>query len=414
MIRRHTTTAGLCWRGLVLALLLVAAPAAVAQNGGRSDREFDEDDTSQTNTALENILDRFPESDTNRDGLLDADEANRFLRQLRERNNNRDRGRNWRGRPVPTHKDLAYGPDGKHRLDLYIAEVEDSDEPTPLVVYFHGGQFITGSKSDTGTLNVDALLRAGISVASVEYRHTRESPFPAPFVDAARAVQFLRLTAQTYNLDPQRFAGHGEEAGGNLALYLALHDDLANADPTDEEIEDAQLIPDPRAALPLRPSDEDGDDEALPETPAWQTPDLLKQSTRLFCAVARHPIASFDPRSWAEHKIPMNGHERLMNKYLDVRYLEPLEDPDVIALVEDVSPLALISPGDPELLLMSQYPELELQDDTTWTIVAHHPIQSQLIAKAMRAKGNQANVRYRGMENDPGTSSVQFFIEKLK
>ncbi|MFN3167113.1 MAG: alpha/beta hydrolase fold domain-containing protein [Phycisphaeraceae bacterium] len=400
-----------------MALLLAAAPAALAQNDGRSDRGFDEDDTSQTNTMLENILDRFPDSDTNRDGILDAEEGKAFLAKLRERAENaRDRRRNWRDRPEPTHRDLAYGPDDKHRLDLYLAEVEDKDTLTPLVVFFHGGQFITGSKSDTGTLNVDALLRAGISVASVEYRHTREAPFPAPFNDAARAVQFLRLTAATYNLDPDRFAGHGEEAGGNLALYLALHDDLATANPTDEQIEDAQLNPDPQAALPPRPNDEadEAGEDALPETPAWQTPELLKQSTRLSAAVARHPIASFDPRSWAEHKVPMNGHERLINKYLDVRYLEPLEDPDVIALVEDVSPLALISPGDPELLLMSQYPDLELQDDSTWTIVAHHPIQSQLIAKAMRAKGNRATVRYRGMKNDPGTSSVDFFIEKLK
>ncbi len=361
------------------------------QQGPRSRFEFKDDDTSQNNTMLENILERYPDSDTNKDGILDAEEGRAYIAKLRERTPDRtDRGR---GTPTATHKDVAYGPDAKHRIDLYLAK---ADKPTPLVLYFHDGQFITGDEDDTGTLDVRSLLSAGISVASIDYRTVGAKPFPGPFEDAAQAVQFLRLNASQYNLDPERFAGHGEEAGGNLALYLALHDDLAQPSPKPEEATPDEA---PVAVDALKP---------------WEDPKLKTMSTRLVCAVARHPIASFDPRSWAEHKLPMNGHERLMKRYLNVRYLEPLDDDEVIKLVEDVSPLALVSQGDPDVLLMSQYTDLELTENTVWTIMSHHPKQSQLIAQAMQAKGNQAIVRYRGMTGDPGTTSVQFFLERLK
>nr|MBX2851372.1 hypothetical protein [Phycisphaeraceae bacterium] len=104
----------------------------------------------------------------------------------------------------------------------------------------------------------------------------------------------------------------------------------------------------------------------------------------------------------------------LMTKYLDVRYLDPLNDPTIIQLVEQVSPLALISAGDPPVLLLSQYEDMPLPDNTVWTIMRHHPKQAKLIASAMRAKGNQATVRYKGMRNDPGVRSTEFLINVLK
>lgn len=392
-------------------MLSLLATSAQAQRDGqrRSPYQFDDDATSLNNEMLENLIARFPEADKNEDGILDAVEGRAVVKEQGERwREQRDRRR--RGVPEPTHADVAYGPHTKHTLDLYLAK---SDDPTPLVVFFHGGQFITGDKDDTGTLDLRDLLRAGISVASVNYRFTPETTFPTPFEDAAQAVQFLRLTAAQYNLDPERFAGHGEEAGGNLALYLALHDDLATKPkrPT-QHADDAQVETTAEGAA--EPDDAKQDVPKDDDAAKWESPELATKSTRLIAAVARHPIASFDPRTWAKHELPMNGHERMMTKYLGTPYFQPMKNEVLIDIVEAVSPLALVSEGDPELLLMSQYPNLELAEDTIWTVMSHHPKQSQLIAEAMRAKGNKATVRYRGMKDDPGTSSVGFFIEKLK
>lgn len=395
----------------------------------RRDRwRIDDDDTSENNAFLERIIDRYPDADTNEDGILDADEARSFIEQQRDRRRDRRRGRWNRNRLEPTHQDIAYGPHQDHTLDLYLAE---ADQPTPLVVFFHGGQFITGSKDQLGTLQVKDLVEAGISVASVDYRDTNLQPFPAPFEDAARAVQFLRFYSAQINVDPTRIGGHGEEAGGNLALYLALHDDQAV--PRDEIEPAAPNDPDAPAdaeagengepaPLPsILPEENDGEEEGataddeldalLRDGPQpWELPEIATASTRLACVVARHPIATFDPREWKRLDLPMNDHERLMRKYLAVRYLDPVDDEDVAALVEEVSPLALASADDPPALLLSQYQDLELTDDTVWTIMRHHPKQSKLIADRLK----HATVRYRGMPEDPGTTSVEFFIEKLK
>jgi acetyl esterase/lipase len=415
-----------------------------------------DDATSDNNRMLDRILKRYPESDDDQNGKLDAEEARKFLEEQREKW--RQRG-NWRrNRIEPTFDDIKYGPADKHHFDLYRAETED---PAPLVIFFHGGQFITGDETSTRPFDIPALLATGISVASIDYRETNEAPFPGPFEDAQMAIQFIRFYAEQLHIDPTRIAGLGDEAGGNLALYLAMHDDLF-----DQATRKALLdgtIQDPRAELPEGPihlaeSDPDRakewqeakeakeaedakeaekpkedqtfdleqpqkeqdnsvasiDDIVLEELIPWETEATRAASTRLLATVALHPIASFDPRDWKKHKLPMNDHERLMTKYLNVRYLEPLNDPEVIKIVENISPLPLISGGDPPVLLISLYEDIPLPENTVWTIMRHHPRQSELIGSAMRAKGNDAIVRYKGMRRDPDIRSTDFLIKYLK
>nr|MBX2852307.1 alpha/beta hydrolase [Phycisphaeraceae bacterium] len=356
---------------------------------GSSQWEIPDDATSENNRMLKRILQRYPDADTDKDGKLDATETRAFIKKQRERW--RERG-NWRrNRIEPTFDDVKYGPEDKQHFDLYRA---DTEGPAPLVVFFHGGQFITGDERSTRPFDIQALLAAGISVASVDYRETNEAPFPGPFDDAQMAIQFIRFYAEQLHIDPARIAGLGDEAGGNLALYLALHDDLFDQKTRDKLVNGT--IEDPREALPDGPirlpgkeseeqaapkeaeSPQDPDDPApgqeleqeqkeaeeeveslddivLEERIPWDAEAIRAASTTLQAAVALHPIATFDPRDWEKHSLPMNDHERLMTKYLDVRYLDPLNDPTIIQLVEQVSPLALISAGDPPVLLLSQY-----------------------------------------------------------
>lgn len=446
-------------------LLLGVAPDATAQDRpnapeanqprereGRDRRtgwDIPDDATSENNRTLERVLKRYPESDADKDGKLNAEEARAFIEKQRERW--RERG-NWRrNRVEPTFDNVKYGPADKHHFDLYRANTE---EPAPLVVFFHGGQFITGDERSTRSIDLSALLAAGISVASIDYRETNEEPFPGPFDDAAQAIKFIRFYAEQLHIDPTRIAGIGDEAGGNLALYLALHDDQFDQDVRNQlkkgEIDDPrETLPEGPIQLPNKtnspkqePEQEQAEDQpeesdqqprefgqveskeqaaveslddlVLEDLIPWDAEAVQAASTTLVAVVARHPISTFDPRAWDKHKLPMNDHERLMGKYLDVRYLDPLNDPEVIQTVEQVSPLALIDGGDPPVLLTSQYQDLPLTDQTVWTIMRHHPKQSQLIASAMRAKGNEAIVRYKGMKNDPGISSTDFLINRLK
>lgn len=113
-------------------------------------------------------------------------------------------------------------------LDLVVP---DAAEPVPLVIHIYGGGFATGSHktNSLGAHLVDRLLPQGIAVAAVQYRHSRESPFPAQVHDVKAAVRWLRHHAETLGLDRSRFGAWGSSSGGYLATMLAVtadHPDL--------------------------------------------------------------------------------------------------------------------------------------------------------------------------------------------
>ncbi len=91
--------------------------------------------------------------------------------------------------------------------------------PTPLVIWIHGGGWLSGSRTPLPS-QVSALCARGYAVASVDYRLTTTAIWPAQIQDVRGAVRFLRARAGSYNLDPARFAAWGTSAGGHLAAML--------------------------------------------------------------------------------------------------------------------------------------------------------------------------------------------------
>lgn len=128
----------------------------------------------------------------------------------------------------PTHRHVSYGQHPENVLNVWLAK---SDEPTPVLVIIHGGGWSGGEMQET--LESDFYLSQGISVVAIRYRLLGQAILPAPVMDAARAVQFVRSMAQDWNIDKERLAVTGGSAGGCTSLWLALHDDLANPDSDD-------------------------------------------------------------------------------------------------------------------------------------------------------------------------------------
>jgi acetyl esterase/lipase len=117
---------------------------------------------------------------------------------------------------VVAHRDLAYAPGGhkRQKLDLYLPRDAGS---LPLIVWIHGGAFRMGSKEDRIPFE---MLEQGYAIASLNYRLSQHALFPAQIEDCKAAVRWLRAHADTYGLDPLRFASWGESAGGHLAAML--------------------------------------------------------------------------------------------------------------------------------------------------------------------------------------------------
>ena len=103
----------------------------------------------------------------------------------------------------PTEANVAYGTHERQVLDFYRAE---SDQPTPLVFFIHGGGWVRGDKANPGAL--EQYLASGISVVSINYRYTWQAqlagvmpPVEWPIADAVRALQFVRSKAKEWNID---------------------------------------------------------------------------------------------------------------------------------------------------------------------------------------------------------------------
>jgi len=110
------------------------------------------------------------------------------------------------------------------QLDVWVPP---SSALPPLVIWIHGGAWLFGDRRylpETLRPNqlFDELIKAGLAVATIDYRHALEAPFPAQLHDAKAAIRYLRLHADVLGVDVSRIGIWGESVGGHLAAMVAL------------------------------------------------------------------------------------------------------------------------------------------------------------------------------------------------
>lgn len=213
-----------------------------------------------------------------------------------------------KNKPAPDVANEKYGDHERNVLDLWKAK---SDKPTPLVIFIHGGGFQNGSKEAVPPDLIKGCLDAGLSVASINYRLTNVAPYPAQMQDGARAVQYLRSKATTFNLDPKRFACTGGSAGAGISLWLAFHDDLADAGASDP---------------------------------------VLRESTRITCAFGRDAQCSYDPR-WIKKNIGGLAHRHPAFLPFFRVTADELETDKAAKLYEAASPITHLTKDDPPVMM---------------------------------------------------------------
>jgi acetyl esterase/lipase/enterochelin esterase-like enzyme len=120
-------------------------------------------------------------------------------------------------------RDIEYSRVGSRSLKLDLYRREPSPRPSPVVVWIHGGTWASGDKTPSPA---PALVTDGFAVASIEYRTSKEAPFPAQLHDCKAAVRWLRANADKYNLDAAHIGAWGHEAGGHLASLLGTTGDV--------------------------------------------------------------------------------------------------------------------------------------------------------------------------------------------
>jgi acetyl esterase/lipase len=120
----------------------------------------------------------------------------------------------------PDFANLVYSDTSpRNTLDIYVPKA--GAQPYPFVMWFHGGGFMVGDKSEPKLL--DEFLDAGIAVVSINYRLSGEAIWPAQLEDGKAAMAFVRANSETYRLNKNKAGVFGLSAGGNLSANLALH-----------------------------------------------------------------------------------------------------------------------------------------------------------------------------------------------
>ncbi len=114
---------------------------------------------------------------------------------------------------------VAYGPEPRHRLDVYGPS--QGPAPWPVVFYFHGGSWASGSRRTYDFVG-RAIAAQGFVVAIPDYRLFPEVRYPSFLEDCALAVAWSLRAAGSHGGDPGRLALLGHSAGAYNASMLAL------------------------------------------------------------------------------------------------------------------------------------------------------------------------------------------------
>jgi len=107
-------------------------------------------------------------------------------------------------------RDLAYGPDVRHRLDVYAPERPPA--AAPILLVFHGGGFVRGDKSERENAGL-CFAREGFVTVVPNYRLGPTHHWPAGALDVVAALDWARMHAPEHGGDAQRIWLLGESAG---------------------------------------------------------------------------------------------------------------------------------------------------------------------------------------------------------
>ncbi len=102
-----------------------------------------------------------------------------------------------------------------------------SENPAPVVVIFPGGGYAFRNDIDEGDPIAKFFNTRGFHAAVVNYR-VAPYHYPAPLLDAQRAIKLLRFHAKRLGIDPNRVFTLGFSAGGHLCGMTAAFPDICN------------------------------------------------------------------------------------------------------------------------------------------------------------------------------------------
>lgn len=123
-------------------------------------------------------------------------------------------------RALPVIRDLVCpGPNGDIPLRLYDAR-ESRDEPSPVIVFFHGGGFVIGDLDTHHALCTEIAALMDLPLVAVHYALAPEAPFPAAILDCEAATRWVASSPAELGRTASGIITIGDSAGGNATVVV--------------------------------------------------------------------------------------------------------------------------------------------------------------------------------------------------
>jgi acetyl esterase/lipase len=121
-------------------------------------------------------------------------------------------------------RDIKYGPDARHRLDLFLPAAGGAN--LSVLVYIHGGGFVGGDKKNPNFPYYDNValwaVRNGMAGINMTHRLAPQHKWPSGNEDVAGVIRWIQANAAAHGLDPGRVFLMGQSAGAaHAAQYIA-------------------------------------------------------------------------------------------------------------------------------------------------------------------------------------------------
>jgi acetyl esterase/lipase len=126
----------------------------------------------------------------------------------------------FRPRSVQRVRNLGYGEHRRQRLDVVLRR--DRPAGGPVLVYFHGGGYFSGSKNWEARGLLHHFAERGWVCVSASYRLRPRAGFEDHLADARAVMAWARSHAIEYGANASRVVMAGSSAGAHLTSLYAL------------------------------------------------------------------------------------------------------------------------------------------------------------------------------------------------
>jgi hypothetical protein len=273
--------------------------------------------------------------------------------------------------PTPTKPDVPYGAEPHQSMDIFVPP--DGTGPFPAIL-FYGGIW----KSSKGVPDLHRFFPAHCAVIGVETRGMDDAarekispPISVVLLDARRALQFVRLHAAEWNLDPRRIAVAGGSQAGIPALYVACEGEQANSQSSDP---------------------------------------VERVSTKVVCAGSYRGPGSIDPKRLLE----WDPGDAWGAPSLGCSFADSLKDRErLLPLIDLWSPDALLTRDAPPIYIEYDWGLTKPADITDDNYRIHSPLLALGFQKLARERGATCYVRFPGHDSEKYKSVWDFLLQQL-